>query len=248
MSNPDYIAPLNEVSLKCLFLEHLRGLRTVDQNSIIASEYALGRVGRRIDLAIWNGEFIGVEFKSKFDSLRRLSWQLQAYLQCFDRVIVVIDQRHSQKVTEMLPAPVELWTVDSLGNLTQAQAAGVNRSQSAQALANLCSLAQLRRLAPVSNNDGVYRGRLNISASELRTEDVYEAAIEAFKRTFVHSSRAFWNEVADKKIDPDRMLALSRFSDLRTRRALMQQDEQIFWQKWAQEASDSLLPLPSLLA
>lgn len=233
-------AQLNEVALKCLFLEHLRDEHLVDQNSVIASEYALGRIGRRIDLAIWNGEFIGIEFKSKFDSLKRLSWQLEAYLQCFDRVILVVDQKHRLKVAEQLPVSVEFWTVDAFGKLNLEQAAGVIRSQSVQALANLCSLAQLRRLAPVLDDESAYRGRLKILAGELRVEDVYAAAIEGFKRAFACSSDAFWKEVAENRVEPTKMLKLSRFSESRIRRALIEQDQQIFWQKWAKQAAESL--------
>lgn len=245
MSDSADTSELNEAALKCLFLEHLRRQRVIDQNSVIASEYGLGRVGRRIDLAIWAGEFIGIEFKSRFDTLKRLSWQLQAYLQCFDRVILVVDERHGKKALLGLPAPVELWTVNSLGDFTRVQSAGVIRAQTAQALSNLCSLVQLRRLTPATNN-GAYRGRLHIATKELRIEDVYDVAIEGFKRAFLQSSRSFWNEVADGKIDPAAMLTLSRFAGSRSRRVMIQHDEQIFWQQWAEQAAESLRCIPEV--
>ena len=124
---------LNEIYLKCSFLEHFRRLNRLDGGSVLASEFSLGRAGRRIDLAIWNGEFIGVEFKSKFDTLKRLSSQLDAYLQCFDRIIFVVDQKHISKVAALLPAAVELWVVGPTGNFVLKNPAGVLRGQTTEA-------------------------------------------------------------------------------------------------------------------
>jgi hypothetical protein len=240
MSDSSDTAQLNEVALKCLFLEHLRGQRTIDQNSVIASEYGLGRVGRRIDLAIWAGEFIGIEFKSRFDSLKRLSWQLQAYLQCFDRVILVLDEKHTAKVKACLPAPVELWNVDAFGSFTQISKAGVVRSQTVAALANLCSLTDLRRISYSENDTGTYRGRSRILAEDLDVHEVYEVAIKGFKKSFGNSSRSFWNAVDDTSIDQSKLSTLSRFLAQRTQKQLMQQIEKTFWSNWAQRASETL--------
>lgn len=240
MTDSDKTAQVNEAALKCLFLQHLRGQHTIDQNSVIASEYGLGRAGRRIDLAIWAGEFIGIEFKSRFDSLKRLTWQLGAYLQCFDRVILVVDEKHTDKVKACLPAPVELWSADASGNFTLINKAGVIRSQTVQALANLCSLAELRRITRSGSEQGVYRGRLSILADDLNAEEVYDLAIKGFKKSFGNSSRAFWSIVGDKGIDQSKLFSLSRFSAQRTQKQLMQQVEKNFWLNWAQQASDNL--------
>lgn len=240
------IVNLGEGALKCLFLEHLRRQRRVDPGSVIASEYALGRAGRRIDLAIWNGEFVGIEFKSKLDSLKRLPFQLKAYLECFDRVILVVDQKHGPKAMEKVPVPVELWTVDELGQFTLMQAAGVVRTQSAQALANLCSVVQLRRLVPEGNRSRQYRGRLDLSL-EVQIDDVYAAAIEAFKRSFASSSQAFWNEVESKCVDSAGLRVLSRFSDLRARRHSIERDQKAFWQEWTRQATESLSLPPDII-
>jgi len=238
MSNQ--VMQLDEAALKCLFLEHLRHLRMIDANSILASEYDLGRAGRRIDLAVWSGELIGVEFKSRFDSLRRLSWQLDAYVQCFDRVILVVDQKHTQKLFDVIPAPIELWTVDAFAKFTLVNKAGVIRTQTVEGLANLCSLADLRRISPAGNSSSAYRGRSNILAGDLRLDEVYEAAIKGFKRAFGNSSRSFWKTLGEGSISPETLLTLSRFATQRAQKKLSYQTEQIFWQNWTKQAFTAL--------
>ncbi|HEX3756377.1 MAG TPA: sce7726 family protein [Rhizomicrobium sp.] len=235
-SGPERAVLLNEVDLKCLFLEHLRRLGRIDSDSVLSSEFALGRAGRRIDLAIWSGEFIGIEFKSKFDSLKRLSWQLDAYSQCFDRIILVVDQKHASKVATLLPAAVELWVVGPTGNFALENAAGVVRSQTTEGLANLCTLAELRRLSRARSSDGLNRGRCSVTASGLNAEDVYESAIKRFRKTFADSSRTFWSAVGDQAIHQGALPRLSRFAKQRTRLACIQEAEQAFWRDWIRPA------------
>jgi hypothetical protein len=237
-SNSEKAVLLNEGYLKCSFLEHLRRLGRLDGDSVLASEFSLGRAGRRIDLAIWSGEFIGVEFKSKFDTLRRLSWQLEAYLQCFDRVIFVVDQKHASKVAALLPAPVELWVVGPTGNFVLENAAGVLRAQTTEGLANLCTLAQLRRLSKAASPDGANRGRRSVMASGLKLEDVYQSAVTRFRKAFADSSRAFWNAVEDEAIHQNALPSLSRFAKQRTRLASIQEAEQNFWRDWVRPVAN----------
>jgi hypothetical protein len=236
-SNSENAVLLNEAYLKCSFLEHLRRLGRVDGASVLASEFALGGAGRRIDLAIWNGEFIGIEFKSKFDTLRRLSWQLDAYLQCFDRIIFVVDQKHASKVAALLPAQVELWVVGSTGNFVLENAAGVLRGQTTVGLASLCTLAQLRRLSDSSSPDGPL-GRRGVMASGLKLEDVYESAVTRFRKTFADSSCAFWTAVGDQAIHQNALPSLSRFAKQRRRLASIQEAEEIFWRDWVQPVAN----------
>lgn len=237
-SNSEKAVLLNESYLKSSFLEHLRRLGRLDGSSVLASEFALGGAGRRIDLAIWSGEFIGVEFKSKFDTLRRLSWQLDAYLQCFDRIIFVVDQKHGSKVAALLPAPVELWVVGPSGSFVLESAAGVLRGQTTEGLANLCTLAQLRQLSKAASPDGAYIGRRSVMANGLRLEDVYESAVARFRKTFADSSRAFWDAVGNQAVHQGALPSLSRFAKQRTRLASIQEAEQNFWRDWVVPTSN----------
>jgi hypothetical protein len=233
---------LSETDLKCLYLERLRRLGLIDAKSVIASEYSLGQTGRRVDLAILSSEFTGVEFKSKGDSLKRLKPQLDAYVRCFDRVVLVADERHIASAQPLVPASVEVWSVDCEGELSLIQEGVLSqRARSARVLAQLCSVRQLRRLASVEVSSAPSRSRLIDAAMLLPFEMVYEAALAAFKGTFERSSAAFWNELdPQKEIGSEALAPLSRFADVRQKKmsALRRQSE--FWLAWADEAATIL--------
>ncbi len=53
-----------------------------------------------------NDELWAVEVKSEADSLSRLDGQVRAYLDCFDKVIVVSASKHVSHVLQMVPREV----------------------------------------------------------------------------------------------------------------------------------------------
>lgn len=228
---------LSEVDLKCLFLEHLRGLGLIDLKSVIASEYSLGHAGRRVDIAILTAEFIGIEFKSKRDTLRRLRPQLDAYVACFDRVILVADERHVPTARSLIPASAELWSVDGEGRLLQVRGSLSSRSKSARALAQLCNVRQLRRLTMLGASSNLSRSKLVEAATQLPFDRVYISAIEAFRSSFARSSAAFWDNLAAHQVDSGALAALSRSSDVRRKRQLARRAKSDFWLAWAEEAA-----------
>jgi hypothetical protein len=232
---------LSETDLKCLYLERLRRLGLINAKSVIASEYSLGQTGRRVDLAILSSEFIGIEFKSKGDSLKRLKPQLDAYVRCFDRVVLVADERHIANAQPLVPASVEVWSVNCEGELSLVQEALSERAQSARALAQLCSVRQLRRLASVAASSAPSRSRLIDAAMLLPFDKVYEAAVAAFKGTFERSSAAFWNELeSQKEIGREALAPLSRFADVRQKKISALREQSEFWLAWAEEAATIL--------
>lgn len=231
---------LSEMDLKCLYLERSRRLRLIDANSIIASEYSLGQTGRRVDLAILSNEFIGVEFKSKGDSLKRLKPQLDAYLRCFDRVVLVADECHIPNAQLLVPASVEVWSVNCDRELSLVQKAVSDRAQSARVLAQLCSVRQLKRLASVEASMPLSRSRLLDAAMLLPFDNIYKAAVAAFKGTFERSSAAFWNELDAQEIDCKALASLSRFADLRQKKMSALRKQSDFWLAWAEEAATVL--------
>jgi hypothetical protein len=226
---------LTEIDLKAAFLEHARECGMIDETSIIASEFSLGRAGRRVDLAILAGRFIGVEFKSKYDSLRRLGPQLDAYTKCFDQVILVVDERHLGGALSVAPTSVELWTVDDQARLALVKRAIPSEDQSVLALADLCAIRSLRRIA--SAPSGASRKKLSASLEMVPLSVIYEAAIVNFKDSFVQSSETFWGSIGSSKIDRSTLIALSRFAPLRQKQSEQQDKEEAFWKAWANEAS-----------
>ena len=227
-----------EADLKCLFLEHQRKLGQIDASSIIASEYSLGRAGRRVDLAILSdNKFIGVEIKSAYDSLKRLGQQLDAYVQCFDRVVLIVDDRHRANALFLKPPSVELWSANSEGQLSLVRPATTRPFASARALAQLCTIRDLRKLA---TSETLSRGRLIDAVIELPSEEIYQAAVGSFRRTYAGPSAEFWQALGSQEIGTNVMANLSRFAHVRQRQTSFRREQADFWQAWAEEAAATL--------
>ncbi|MHC2620074.1 hypothetical protein ACVIW2_002106 [Bradyrhizobium huanghuaihaiense] len=228
---------LSEASLKCLYLQSLREHGLIDETSIIASEYLLGHTGRRVDLAFLTNEFVGIEFKSKGDSLKRLQPQLDAYVSCFDRVVLVVDERHTRNVFPSLPDSVELWSVNAKGRLFLERQGMSPLQRSTRALAQLCPTRQLRKLAPIAETSSASRSKLVDAASSLPFDRVREAAVASFKSTFGASSAAFWNYLASEELGSSALAILSRFADLKQKKTSALRAQNEFWTRWAEEAA-----------
>lgn len=57
----------------------------------------------RVDLAVINGEFHGIELKSARDTLERLPKQALFYNEVFDRVTLVVAAKHLRKAMDVVP-------------------------------------------------------------------------------------------------------------------------------------------------
>ncbi len=62
----------------------------------------------RIDIAVINGELSGFELKSDRDTLQRLPYQAELYSKVFDRLTLVVGNRHALKARGHIP---EWWGV-----------------------------------------------------------------------------------------------------------------------------------------
>jgi len=77
--------------------------REFDQNSIILDEMPVPGHAARIDVAVVNGELHGFEIKSDADTLKRLASQQIAYSALFDRLTLVVGERHYVAAMEIIP-------------------------------------------------------------------------------------------------------------------------------------------------
>jgi len=57
----------------------------------------------RADIAVVNGHLVGYEIKSNNDSLRRLDGQVKSYNAVFDKIFVVVGDRHVNPVQNHIP-------------------------------------------------------------------------------------------------------------------------------------------------
>lgn len=74
-----------------------------DAATVIFEELGVQHGVSRIDLAVVNGELHGFELKSDRDTLARLPEQTEAYGRVFDRLTLVVGERHVRRAIEMVP-------------------------------------------------------------------------------------------------------------------------------------------------
>lgn len=90
-----------------------------DPHTLVLDEMAICQGDFRIDVAVVNGSLSGYEIKSDRDTLLRLPAQAEAYGRVFDRVTLVVGDRHLGAAASLVP---EWWrilgAVPSPGGLT----------------------------------------------------------------------------------------------------------------------------------
>jgi hypothetical protein len=82
----------------CVLKQHSRA-----PDSVVLEELGLCRGFARVDLAVVNGLLHGYEIKSDRDSLRRLATQVEAYGRVFDRLTLVVGDRHCADAAKSVP-------------------------------------------------------------------------------------------------------------------------------------------------
>jgi hypothetical protein len=91
-------AQIRAATKQALFSQH-RG----DPETVIFEELGVQHGFSRIDLAVVNGELHGLELKSDRDTLARLPEQAESYARVFDRVTLVVEERHVRGAVDLVP-------------------------------------------------------------------------------------------------------------------------------------------------
>lgn len=114
------------------------------------------RVGRNIaDCVILNGMTTCYEIKTQYDSLERLEEQLRSYCSVFDRVYVVCDEKHLDKVTELAPNEVGIIQLTKRSTLsTKREAADLSTQDiDVSYLMNSLRADEYKQLAKIIDGD-----------------------------------------------------------------------------------------------
>lgn len=74
-----------------------------DFDTIVVDELGLKNGSIRADIAVLNGKLVGYEIKTESDTLYRLPSQIEAYNEVFDKVFIIVGDRHLQKTIETVP-------------------------------------------------------------------------------------------------------------------------------------------------
>jgi hypothetical protein len=74
-----------------------------DPSTFVLDELGLKHGENRADIAVLNGKFVGYEIKTERDTLARLSSQVMAYNEVFDRAYVISAKKHLDKISALIP-------------------------------------------------------------------------------------------------------------------------------------------------
>lgn len=221
---------MREDELKALTLTGLRAKRLLRAGDTLASEYVFSAKSRRADLAVMSKEFIGVEIKSEYDSLARLQGQLAAYTKTFDRVVLVVADRHLKSALELAPPCVEIWSPHWSGKCQVVKAGTTTYAGLEGKLAQL-TVDALRRLA--GSGDFRSRNALTAAAKLASNERIVAELRTFFNQRYFTTSSMFWRECKGRPIRPEHVSLLSIYSDARKVQELALIQEKTVWAKWA---------------
>jgi hypothetical protein len=99
---------MRDVDIRRALREGPLAIYASDPDTLVVEELGLCEGESRIDVAVINGYLIGYEIKSARDTLERLPAQAQVYSRVFDFVVIVVHERHFQRVIALVP---EWWGI-----------------------------------------------------------------------------------------------------------------------------------------
>lgn len=231
---------INELYIKYKVMEQLRSIRVLNNKAIVANEYCLGHAGRRVDLAVWGKEFVGIEIKSKYDSLKRLHDQLDVYKNCFDRVLLIVAEKHVENSLLIAPPCVDVWSIDDFGKIRPIRDRSEIQKPNVQTVLKLLKISDLKRLNNLPSSARASRSHLENLSQEKDFDAIRECLRVSFYKAFVKTSDQFFDKTKRKKISPLNIVQLSRFIEQREANRKAQAAEREYWNTWNAQARMAL--------
>lgn len=114
----------NEYFYKNTLIKKLLLEKYSNKDVTMLSEFRVG--GNKADCVIINGVSTCYEIKTRFDSLKRLPDQLNAFSRVFDKIYVVCDKYHKENALACIPPHVGLIEFTEKGLLKEIKKAGDN--------------------------------------------------------------------------------------------------------------------------
>ena len=215
---------LNEKKIKSLVIAELIRRKKIRPGTLIANELALQGMSCRADLAFLASKFIGIEIKSEFDSLKRLTSQMSAYMRIFDQSILVAAEIHIPKASKQLPASVEIWGINKNGLIFLHRKGKHCSKPDPRDLFCLLTVQELRLLLSKERSRRDNRQTLLEAAACLELSVVQKAVRASFSKKYSATSAVFWDT---RGLDD-----LSRFKKQREQIDARQLKQKLFWKNW----------------
>lgn len=131
---------MRDIDVRAALRTRLSAKYRHDPDTRLVEEMGVWSGTVRIDAAAINGELCGFELKSDSDTLARLPHQVEIYGKVFDRVTLVVGERHWQRALPVVPDWWGIWVakVDrGVTVLRRRRAADRNPSQDPFVLAQM---------------------------------------------------------------------------------------------------------------
>lgn len=94
---------MRDRDVRCAVMAYLDRLHAGEADTRVVQEMGIWSGSVRVDIAVINGELHGFELKSERDTLERLPTQAELYSQVFDRVTLVVAEKHASKAAAIVP-------------------------------------------------------------------------------------------------------------------------------------------------
>lgn len=94
---------LNDPQIRAAYHRQRLVRHHADPNAVVVDELGIQHGRCRADIAVINGHLAGIEIKSDVDSLMRLRAQVDGYNAVFDRVSLVVTERHLSHAEGLVP-------------------------------------------------------------------------------------------------------------------------------------------------
>jgi len=94
---------MNDVEIRQNFHKKILRHQHTRNDTLVIDELGLQHGKCRADIAVVNGHFVGYEIKSNNDSLRRLEGQVKSYNAVFDKISVIVGDRHINSIQNRIP-------------------------------------------------------------------------------------------------------------------------------------------------
>ncbi len=131
---------MRDIHIRTAMLDKLHKIHQDQADAKIVQEMGVWAGTVRVDIAVLNGEMVGYELKSDSDTLGRLPMQAEIYSRVFDRMTLVVGDRHFDKAARIIP---EWWGIIKAVEsgkgirLRQARPSRKNRAQDPYLIAEL---------------------------------------------------------------------------------------------------------------
>ena len=188
------------------------------------------------DLVVANGHIHAFEIKSASDSLKRLSGQVETYLRFFDKVTLVVAERHEKNTLISTPNSVAVWRINEAGNISVVRRGRRSEIRDRESLIRLLRMKDLKAALRESGVSPLPSSRkeLEKAASALPVNHIRRYVLAIIKERYAPTTQLFWKKVGAGPICSSHLESLSPFLAVRRRiekEARLLEDQRETWIK-----------------